>query len=299
MKVLVTAGAGHQGKLLIAKLAATGHFVRAARLSSGRDDELKALGAHEVFVGDLARLDQYTEALRGCDAVYHVGPTASDGEVQSGLAMIEAAQRCGTRHVVFSSVYHTIIDIVQHRYKRDIEEKLFESGLNCTVLRPCDYMMPEYHVDIPLHTGTLPVFWKINPNRRGSLIAMEDLTDVAAKVLIEGDKHFFADYELAGPDKLNSHEIGRIASRVLGRNIAVMQSSVPEFMEARYGVREPTRVTEHAFEVFNSIANWYSRFSFIGNPNVLEWLLGRPATSLEQFIRRELQKRGQGSERPG
>ena len=200
MKVLVTAAAGRQGKFVIPKLSAAGHTVRAARLTAGKDEELMALGADEVFVGDMSDLDTYCRALEGCDTVYHVGPGEIEREKECGMAMIEAARRNGTRHVVYSSVYHTIIDILQHRYKRDVEEKLFESGLNWTVLRPCDYMQTGLHVEVPFNAGIYPVLWEAVPGRRGSLIDPEDLSDAAARVVTEGSKHYFADYELAGPD---------------------------------------------------------------------------------------------------
>ena len=291
MKILLTAAAGHQGKLLLPKLSALGHNVRAARVSPGRDDELLALGASEVFVGDLTEVDSYTTALEGCDAVYHVGPAGIASEKAYGFAMIEAARRNGTRHIVMSSVYHTIIDIVQHRWKRDIEEKLFESGLNCTVLRPCDFMVPEHYIDIPLHTGTLPMFWSVRPDRRGSMIAIDDLTDVAAKVLTEGSKHYFANYELAGPDKLAPQEIARILSRVMGKPIGVEEQTPEEFMKKNFGLSEIDGFWLEYLDVITSISTWYSKSEFIGNPNVLEWLLGRPPTTFEAFARQEVAAR--------
>ena len=30
----------------------------------------------------------------------------------------------------------------------------------------------------------------------------------------------------------------------------------------------------------------YDRFGFPGNPNVLQWILGRPATTFESYVRR-------------
>ena len=291
MKILLTAAAGHQGKLLLPKLSALGHNVRAARVSAGRDEELLALGASEVFVGDLTDVDSYTKALEGCDAVYHVGPAGIASEKEYGFAMIEAARRNGTRHVVMSSVYHTIIDIVQHRWKRDIEEKLFESGLNCTVLRPCDFMVVEHYIDIPLRSGILPMFWKISADRRGSMIAIDDLTDVAAKVLTEGSKHYFANYELAGPDKLSPFEIARILSRTMGKDIRLEEQTPEEFMKKNFGLREISGIWKEYLDVITSINAWYSQYEFIGNPNVLEWLLGRPATTFEAFARQELLSR--------
>ena len=40
---------------------------------------------------------------------------------------------------------------------------------------------------------------------------------------------------------------------------------------------------EEYLDVLKSISAWYSRHEFIGNPNVLEWLLGRPPTTFETF----------------
>lgn len=290
MRILVMAAGGHQGKRLIPKLAAAGHVVRAARATAGKDDELIRLGADEVVTGNFSDADLYTSALQGCDAVYHVGPnTHNRNEKAMGFAMIEAAKRAGTRHVVMSSVYHTIIDIIQHRDKRDVEEKLFESGLNCTVLRPCDFMMPELHIDPVVQAGVLPIFYTIKPGRRGSLIDLEDLTDVAARVLTEGERHFFANYELSGSDKLTAEQMARILSRVTGRDIPLVQGSVAEVFHQVTGVPTPTDPDlQHFHDLLTSIGNWYGQYDFIGNPNVLTWLLNRPPTTFEQFVRREL-----------
>src|SRR3546814_2932836 len=81
-----------------------------------------------------------------CSSDLHIGPGGAGNEVEMGLAMLRGAKRAGVRHVVMSSIYHTMIDILQHRYKRDIEEKIVESGLNFTILKFHDYMMPEVYV---------------------------------------------------------------------------------------------------------------------------------------------------------
>jgi hypothetical protein len=46
--------------------------------------------------------------------------------------------------------------------------------------------------------------------RRGSLIDLDDLSDAAAKVIREGKDHYFASYELVGPDKLTALEVAEI-----------------------------------------------------------------------------------------
>src|SRR3546814_14647206 len=83
-----------------------------------------------------------------------------------GLAMLRGAKRAGVRHVVMSSIYHTMIDILQHRYKRDIEEKIVESGLNFTILKFHDYMMPEVYVKPVLQGNDYLIFYPRSEERR-------------------------------------------------------------------------------------------------------------------------------------
>src|SRR3546814_18936552 len=109
-RVLVTAGAGHQGKLLIPKLAEAGFRVRAVRRSDGKGDELKALGAHEVFIGDLGDEETYLEARKDVDEVYHIGPVAAGNEHGMGRASLRGAKRAGGTSVVWSSGYHHKIE---------------------------------------------------------------------------------------------------------------------------------------------------------------------------------------------
>jgi uncharacterized protein YbjT (DUF2867 family) len=290
MKILVTAAAGHQGKLLIPKLSAAGHRVRAARKSPGKEAELEALGAEEVVVGDLADVETYCQALDGCDAVYHIGPGGIAREKDSGLAMIEAASRCGTRHVVLSSVLYSNVDMIQHRYKRDIEEKLAESGLNWTVLKPTNFMMTEVHIDPVLKTGKFPEWRQTPPGWRENLIDVEDIAEVAAKVLCESERHYYANYDLCGPDRLTAEETARILSRLLGREIPVVYWAPDDLAAFFGGDTTPTPDSKHQLDVFRSIARWYSEHEFVGNPNTLEWLLGRRGTRFEQWAGRTLKE---------
>lgn len=283
--ILITAGYGNQGKILIPKLAAAGLKIRAARATPGRDDELKALGADEVFVGDLSDPKVYAEALDGVDAVYHIGPGASSKEPAMGTAMIEAARKTGVRHVVLCSVNHPMLDIIQHKYKLDIERALIESGLHYTILRPTSFMMPETYILPVLDSGVYPVFWELKDTRRESMIDLGDLTDVVSKVLREGSLHYYATYSLVGTDKLTSYEVARILSRVMGRDIPAVQMSPDDLVQALFGSAEPTDETRHQEEVVRSICSYSSKHSFIGNPNILTWLLGRPPTTFEQFAR--------------
>ncbi|RYG37463.1 MAG: hypothetical protein EON93_03580 [Burkholderiales bacterium] len=287
MKILVTAAFGHQGKLVIPKLAAAGFDVRAARGTAGREDEVLRLGASDVFVGDLSNANVYAEALDGCEAVYHISPGAHPHEQKMGYAMVEAAKRVGVRHVVLLSLLQPFIDIIQHRYKLDHELALVKSGLNFTALRPCDYMIPETYVASAMRTGSMPYYSADGEGDRAkrvhSYLDLEDLTDVAVKVLVEGSAHYFANYELAGPDKLTPHGMGQILSRVMGREIGVVPRSPEDLIDALWPSRDASEDFEHQAAIVRSIAAWYAKYDFVGNPRTLEWLLGRRPTTFEEF----------------
>ncbi|RZF60631.1 hypothetical protein EWE75_22140 [Sphingomonas populi] len=287
MKVFITAAFGHQGKVLIPKLAAAGIDVRAARATVGRDEEVLRLGAKEVFVGDLSDSKVYAQACDGCDAIYHIGPGAHPRELAMGYAMVEAAKTVGIRHVVPLSLLQPFIDIIQHRYKLDHELALVKSGLNFTALRPCDYMLQEAYIAPAMRTGAMPFYSGdaagSRAHRRHSYIALDDLTDVALKVLVEGSTHYAANYELAGPDKITPIVMAQILSRIMGREIKPVAKSPEDLIDALWGSRDPNEDFTHKADIVRSIQAWYARYDFVGNSRTLEWLLGRRPTTFEEF----------------
>jgi len=289
--ILVTAGSGHQGRLLIPKLAAAGHRVRTTTSSASRVDDLRTLGAEEVVVGDIRDPAVYAKAVEGIDTLYHIGPAGLKGERELGFTMIDAAKLAGVRHVVLSSVYYTEIDISQHLYKRDIEVALIESEIPFTILKPCDFMVAEVYVDAVIALGGFPVFTPSRIPKRHSYISIDDLTDVAAKVIVEGARHYYARYELAGPDKIDYHQLVRILSKAMRKKIDFVELPIIELCRMFWGTTDLNEEMHHAYDIIVSAEKWYGQFEFVGSSNTLEWLLGRPPTKFEDFIEKELAKR--------
>lgn len=282
--ILITSANGNQGKRLIPRLLTSGHEVRACVRSEVSAGQLRALGVHQVLVGDLANPAFVAQAMKGVRSVYHVGPTLHQDERAMGLAMIDAARTEGVGHFVFSSVLHAIAsDLIQHEIKRDIEEYLLSSGLEYTILQPANYMMPS-RMKAVFEEGVFRLAWALD--RRQSMVDLDDVAEVVARVLDEPQRHGGATYELVGPGRFTAYDIGRVASQVTGREIAVERFDVEVFVRQRFGDLEP-RALQHMLRMNLAIAAHYSDHDFIGNPNVLSFLLGRPATTFEAFVRRE------------
>jgi uncharacterized protein YbjT (DUF2867 family) len=282
--ILVTAAHGNQGKLLIPKLLAAGQPVRACVQSEQSASALRALGVGDVVVGDISEPATMAHAVRGVDKIYHVGPTVHPRERDMGMAIVNAARAEGVRHFVFSSVLHAITtDLVQHEIKRDIEEHLLSSGLEFTILQPSNYMLP-LKLRPAFAKGVFELSWSLD--RRQSMVDLGDVTDVAALVLTDSGRHAGATYELVGPGRYTAHELGEIISGVLGRPIEVRQIDADTYLKAWFGDADPAQFT-HEVKVLRAISARYSSHDFIGNPNVLSWLLQRPPTTFEEYVRRQ------------
>lgn len=280
--ILVTAANGNQGKLLVPKLLAADQLVRACVRSQASAEHLRGLGVHEVVVGDVSEPAVLSRAIRGIQKVYHIGPTIHPRERDMGLAVVDAARAEGVQHLVFSSVLHAITtDLVQHEIKRDIEEHLLSSGLEFTILQPANYMLP-LKLRPVFEEGVFELSWSLD--RRQSLVDLGDVTDVACMVLIDSERHGGATYELAAPGRYTAYELGAIISRVLGRQIAVREIDADTYLKAWVGDADPRQVT-HEVSVLRAISARYSSHDFVGNPNVLTWLLGRPPTTFEAYVR--------------
>lgn len=280
--ILVTAAFGTQGRLLIPKLLREGAEVRALRRTPGRESPA-ALSEVEVVVGDAADPAVLREAMRGVETVYHVGPSCHPDEEAMGLAMIAVAEELDVEHVVFSSVLHTTLSaIIQHEVKQPIEERLIGSGLNFTILQPSDYMQTQLPPPV-LEADHLPLPWSVD--RRQAVVDVEDVTDVATKVMLEGEPHYGATYELSA-ENVTGHEICAQLSQVVGREVTPTQFPEGAFADLMISVWGRTGDVSYERQVIESFCTWYDAHDFIGNANVLQMLLGRKPTSLTEYFER-------------
>jgi uncharacterized protein YbjT (DUF2867 family) len=282
--VLVTAGYGNQAQSVIPHLRHAGFHVRAMRASHRPGPGPLDIGAHEIVVGDAANPMDAARAMQGVHAVYHVGPTFHPDELKMGFNMIDQAKRAGVEHFVFSSVLHPIASsLPQHAIKRDIEEYLIQSRLNFTILQPSDYMQ----MSVRGYLAEQGIFFlSFNLDNRQALVDLDDVAEVLAKVLREGKIHYGATYELTSDDNLTGHDIAARLAQVTSRQVtAAMSPHSDERFKRFFGVNDLSQV-EYQVNTLKAVSAWYNKFDFIGNGNVMRWLLGRDPTSYLEFAQK-------------
>lgn len=296
--VVITGATGKQStgliKLLLGKyrLRLIGHSASSVKKLQGQYDDAEIVQADMTDRGDCARI------LDGATTIYVIGPPLSIYEREMGHFMIDAAVAEAAKpsskfkHYVMSSVLNSQLrKMANHDDKRYVEEYLIESGLNFTIVAPGDFIEQQFH----------PKAWSIDPDPTyllmlskdcvSSTIFLEDLAEAAAKVIAEREKHYAAHYLLVSNGPTRYVDLVDECSRLLGKPIRLeymtFEDRVATALKYTYGRVEdaPARIRDKA----EKMVLFYDRRGIMGNPNVLEWLLGRKPTTMADFVKKQLE----------
>lgn len=279
--ILVTGAAGKTGRAMIGELALQGADVHAFVHRDAHVSAAEEAGAAAVTVGNLDDTAALRRAAQGCEAVYHICPNVSPDEVAYARAVMAAAEAANIRRFVYHSVLHPQIEAMPHHWqKARVEELLFASGLDVTILQPTAYMQnlaaswPAI-VDKGIYSIPYPILTRI------SLIDLDDVAEAAARVLTR-EGHGGAVYELCGTAPLNQRQIADTLADVLGRRVR----AEVETLEAWAARARKAGMADYQRETLIKMFRYYAAHGLIGNPNALTWLLGRAQTTLAEYAER-------------
>lgn len=278
--ILVTGSAGKTGRSVIQALVARGVPVRALVYRQEQIQTVKSIGARDVLVGDMTSQAVMEGAVQDIRAVYHICPNVSPDEIEIGQTVIAAARKAGVDHFVFHSVLKPQTEAMPHHWnKLRVEELLVESGLTYTILQPAVYMQNILaHWEQITNEGIFPIPYPADTSL--SLVDLRDVAQAAANVMTE-PRHAYATYELVGVEGLSQNEVARILGQELDREVQVKVVPIETW---RSQARE-AGLGDYQLDTLTSMFRYYSRHHLLGNPQVLGWILGRPPTKLDVFVR--------------
>jgi uncharacterized protein YbjT (DUF2867 family) len=277
MRVVMVGATGRHAHWVLRELTQRGVEVRALVRNEERARLARHNGAAEAVIGDLREPATLIDAVAGMEGVFHIGPAHAAAEATMGLAMVDAARAAGVRKFVYSGVIHpSIAAMTNHAAaKLPVEEALYSSELDFTVLQPARFMQnfERSWNDIVEHDRLA------QPYSLAVKMCSVDYRDVAevAALAMTGNELSYGTFELCAPGMLDSHETAAILSEVLGRPIAAVQIPLDQFAAQlpqgpfRDGM---TRMMAH-----------YDRHGLPGgNALVLRAILGREPRSLKDFF---------------
>ncbi|ARN73432.1 SDR family oxidoreductase [Oceanicoccus sagamiensis] len=279
--ILLTGANGKTGRAILKKLVGLQLPVKVFIRDKDQWQDLKALGAAGFAVGDMLDADSIDSAVMGCQKLIHVGPPMHPDEKTITQSLIDAALKHNIGHFIYYSVMHPLRrDVRHHSLKLDTEEVLIESGLPYTILQPIRYMqhlLPIWPKVVEQGIHAMP----FNTEVMFNVVDLEDLAEATAIVAAEHG-HYFATYELAGRESLSQTDMAAIISEVIGKPVEAQAISLQQVEEnARAKGFNEDRVKQMVI-----MNKHYDDCGFLGNPNVLRWILGRDPTLYREFVER-------------
>ena len=289
--ILVTSAFGRVGHAVTSELIRRGFEVRATDLNP-RTTELLSEGAAEVLVGDARDKAFLQKCMEGISQVAYVPPVMLYDEDEMAILAMDCALEAGVEQFVQLSVCHPgLSDLLQHEKKLRAEEHLkligFQNDWNFTILQPLHYTnnVPVAHI---LETGRYENFKPLD--RKLGYVDVRDVAEVTGLVLSEGEKHKFATYELCGSSYLSINEIAALLEELSGKRIETIWWDRDHLFDGEFHNFCNSANDSYSRRAVLGIRDVYNEYGFAANKNVLEWLLGRPSRTMEDYIRDELAK---------
>lgn len=238
MRVLVTGSNGFLGRHVVREHLGSGHEVIGFDLT----DDLPSVGA-SVVIGDVRDVDALTDAIDGCDAVYHLAAVADLGtasqeplraaevNVVGTAATLEACHRTGVdRFVLASTVYvHSREGSIYRTTKRAAESLVLDCaelwGLRTTILRFGSLYGPGADpgnairriITMALTHGRIE-FWGDGTEVR-EYIHVADAARLAVRAL---DERFVGrTLHLMGRDRMTTREMVQMVAEIIGSDVIV------------------------------------------------------------------------------
>ena len=214
---LIAGATGALGGAIARQLSASGTPFRAL-VRPGPDADklavLEALGA-ELAEGDLKDRASLDRACEGVSAVFSTVTSVLSQEPGDSIATVDrdgqfkligAAEDAGAERFVYISFSRRIdSEAPLTRAKREVEQRLAESSLGYTVLRPAFFMERAFHpmLGFDLGGGTVVVYG--SGENRISFVSIEDVARFAIAA-VQTDAASRQTFEIGGPEPLTQLE---------------------------------------------------------------------------------------------
>jgi uncharacterized protein YbjT (DUF2867 family) len=286
--ILITGANGQTGRAIIKALLSKGERIRALVHRTEQIQEIKSLGVKEVVVGDMMDQKVVGEAYIGVNAVYHICSALNPHEVEIGQIAIKAARSAQIEHFVYHSVLHSVLqDMPHHQKKLMVEELLVNSGIPFTIIQPAVFMQNILESwKLLSEKGIFRQKFFTTQETRMCMLDLEDLAE-AASIILTSPGHKAATYEICGPENLSLSDMIAAMEQHFGREIKV-ETPQDEMFAAQL---KKHGAGDYQVDTLIKMFQHYNEHGFIGNPNVLTWILGRKSNDFSSFILRTLRSK--------
>ncbi|MFE9701743.1 SDR family oxidoreductase [Streptomyces sp. NPDC006270] len=283
MSIVVTGATGALGRLVVDALLATAPASEVVAVVRDKE-KAAALAARgvELRIADYDRPETLTGAFRAGDRVLLISGSAVGRRVPQHAAVIDAAKAAGVAQLAYTGILGgPEADFTLADEHRATERLILDSGLPYTFLRNGWYT-ENYTANLAPVLAHRAVVANAGDGRVASA-ARADYA-AAAAVVLTGEGHLGAAYELSGDTAWSFSEYAALLSELTGDTIAYRNVPAAVHQEILVGAGLPEALAAILADVDEAIG----RGRLAGTSGDLARLIGRPTTPLAETVRAAL-----------
>jgi uncharacterized protein YbjT (DUF2867 family) len=274
--ILITGATGNISSGIIAKLAGSGHNLRALVRNPEKAEALRQAGV-DVHIGDLEKPWTLDTAFEGVDTVWLLTAGEPRGPEQNSNA-IWAARQAGVKHIVRMSAVGAAYNApsISHRLHALSDAELAGSGIPFTILKSqfhaqnllmaADPIKEKSSIFMPLGDGKI------------AMIDSRDISEFAAHVLTT-EGHAGKTYTLTGPASLNMHQVAEAIGEAIDKPVRYVPTPVEVVKKVLAENGMDAWAVHRSGEIFNAYAA--NNGDLVSDD--FQRVIGRPPRSIGQF----------------
>jgi uncharacterized protein YbjT (DUF2867 family) len=226
---------------------------------------------------DFLNPSTFEPAYNICDILFLLRPPQISDSKKYFKPLIAWAKSCKIQHIVFLSVQGVEkSSIIPHH---QIEKMIVESGISYTFLRPA-YFMQNFATTLKSDLINKKRIFLPAGKAKFTLIDVEDIGTLAAKILLNPPLHKNKSYVLTCYDKLTFQEMADKLSRGLGIKIEYISPNLLRFIKQKLTENVP-----FGYILVLIMLHYLPRFQKApAISNDFELLTGKTPTTFEQFV---------------
>lgn len=279
--VLVLGATGTIGSHIVKELDDKDVHLRIASRKQEVVNQLRNEGKDGVYL-DLDKPETFALAMAGVDRVFLLTGYSVAMLTQS-KTLVDAAKKAGVSHIVHVGVFAEWDTTDAHFVWHQMIEKYIEaSGIAWTHLHPNMFMNVFTGLYIPKNF-TYTTYWA---DRRVGYVAPEDISAVAAKVLLEGPARHAGQHYWLSVESFNGEEIAALMSEVTGLEIRCEDKGVEGFRQLIDSLISQGADSWYASANIDFVTQMLDgRMSYMSMvQNDIPYILGRPAKTVREYL---------------
>ena len=278
-KILITGATGNVGIEVLSALGRIAHHLviyAGVRHSESGNERLARFNIKMVNF-DFTDSQTFAPALQNIDLLLLLRPPQISDVNKYFAPLIEAAKQTSVKHILFLSVQG--VETSRFIPHHNIEKLIVESNIPYTFLRPA-YFMQNFTTTLRNHLLKYQRIYLPAGRAKFTIVDLEDVGAVIAKVLINPQSHVNRCYELTNKETLTFTEMAEKISNGIGKQIQFVSPNPVRFFLAKRKENMPTMLI-----LVMIMLHFFPRFRKTPNTtDCVETITGRKPTTFDNFV---------------